>query len=188
MVLPVWDNGFLGACLLIAVMLMLRKILGKELNPNIRYFLWSFVALRILIPVHFVVTLPDTEFTEKLQNLLFFAYFTELESTESVQEIILQSNDELLAGQKNIVDDSEHEGRINLPLEPDSGYAAGTLSLAPSGKEKVMAGGEPQGKGVSTILGAFWLCGALGILGFLLIKNAHFYHKVKAGRKQVKCL
>lgn len=41
------------ATLLILFILLIRKLFGKKLNPIYLRLLWGFVALRILIPVHF---------------------------------------------------------------------------------------------------------------------------------------
>lgn len=39
-----------GVSKLIVLLGIIRLILKKRLNPNIRYFLWSFVAVHILVP------------------------------------------------------------------------------------------------------------------------------------------
>lgn len=41
------------ATLLILFILLIRKLFGKKLNPACLRLLWGFVALRILIPIHF---------------------------------------------------------------------------------------------------------------------------------------
>ena len=42
--------------LLILLIGTINKLLRKRLDPNIRYFLWIFVAIRLLVPIR--VTLP----------------------------------------------------------------------------------------------------------------------------------
>ncbi len=37
---------------LVLLIIIVRKLFGEKLNPNIRYFLWFFVAIRILFPIH----------------------------------------------------------------------------------------------------------------------------------------
>lgn len=46
--------------LLIMAILAVRKLFWRKCNPNIRYFMWIFVAVRILLPFDFVWEVPDT--------------------------------------------------------------------------------------------------------------------------------
>ena len=41
-----------GSGILILVILLIRRIFWKKCNPNVIYFLWIFVAFRILLPVN----------------------------------------------------------------------------------------------------------------------------------------
>ena len=52
----------LSSSLIIAVILLLRKLLGKKCNPNIRYMLWFLVAIRILLPMEFVFEVEEDSF------------------------------------------------------------------------------------------------------------------------------
>jgi len=58
-----------GVSLLIAVIFIIRKIFNEKLNPNVRYFLWAFVALRILLPFNMELSLPDTGLAEIWKGL-----------------------------------------------------------------------------------------------------------------------
>lgn len=51
-----------GSSLVIGVMLVLRGLLGKKCNPNIRYMLWILVAIRILLPIEFVFEVEKDSF------------------------------------------------------------------------------------------------------------------------------
>ena len=44
-------NWFLSTSVLIAVILLLRRVLRDKIDPRLTYALWLLVALRILIPV-----------------------------------------------------------------------------------------------------------------------------------------
>ena len=45
-------NIIAATCVLILLVLLLRRLFWKKCNPNLLFFLWIFVALRILVPVH----------------------------------------------------------------------------------------------------------------------------------------
>lgn len=188
MVSPMWNNVFLGTCLLIVAILVLRKIVGNKLNPNIQYFLWSFVALRILLPVHFIIALPDTEVTEKLQNFLPAVSWQQDMEAEDIQELTWQGNNGQITGQEEIGISQEEEGVIKLLLEPEAGYVADTLPLTPNVQGEVTTVGGQQGKTIHMILRVLWVCGALGMGGFLLVKNVLFYRKLRGSRKPVTVL
>lgn len=55
-------NVIVGTSILILVILLIRKIFWKKCSPNVLYFLWIFVAFRILIPVNIPLELPDNFF------------------------------------------------------------------------------------------------------------------------------
>lgn len=55
--------------IMILVILVIRKVFWKRCNPNIIYFLWLFVMIRTLIPIHFSVELPVGEREEQLTAL-----------------------------------------------------------------------------------------------------------------------
>ena len=60
----------LGTTLIILVVLLIRKIWGSKCNPNIRYFLWIFVAIRILIPMEISLEVPEgmLQFSKTIQS------------------------------------------------------------------------------------------------------------------------
>ena len=45
-------NMIVGSGILILVILLIRRIFWKKCSPNVIYFLWIFVAFRILLPVN----------------------------------------------------------------------------------------------------------------------------------------
>ena len=53
-------NMILGTTMLILLILLFRKIFWKKCNPNILYFLWLFVALRILLPLHIPLVVQNS--------------------------------------------------------------------------------------------------------------------------------
>ena len=48
-------------CLLIILIGVINRLLKKRLDPNIRYFLWIFVVVRLLAPVRVIwpVEVPE---------------------------------------------------------------------------------------------------------------------------------
>ena len=60
----------LGTGLIILAVLLIRKIWGAKCNPNIRYFLWIFVAVRILIPLEISLEVPAgiLQFSKTVQS------------------------------------------------------------------------------------------------------------------------
>lgn len=59
-------NVIVGTSILILAILLIRKIFWKKCSPNVLYFLWIFVAFRILIPVNIPLELPDNSFGRML--------------------------------------------------------------------------------------------------------------------------
>lgn len=167
----------LGVSFLIGMILFLRKILQKKWNPNIRYFLWLFVALRILVPVKVEIVLPSNQFTEKLQAILPQEGAAE---EQSVPNTLLQTDAEHV--------DAENQGAVHLPLEPGGKYVSETLPWTPA-QQRTVTGVEKEGAQMGkSIFGVIWLCGAIGLSGYILVKNGRLYQRIKGSRRQVEVL
>jgi len=56
-------NMIFATCVLIMLVLLFRRLFWKKCNPNLLYFLWIFVALRILVPVNipYILSMPASE-------------------------------------------------------------------------------------------------------------------------------
>ena len=61
-------NILLGTTILILLILLFRRLFWRKCNPNILYFLWIFVALRILLPLRIPIVLQDSFWQSKLIN------------------------------------------------------------------------------------------------------------------------
>ena len=55
--------------IMILVILVIRKLFWKRCNPNIIYFLWLFVMVRTLIPIHLTFEVPLKEQEERLTTV-----------------------------------------------------------------------------------------------------------------------
>lgn len=57
-------NMIAGTSILILVILLIRKIFWKKCSPNVIYFLWIFVAIRVLLPINIPLELPENSFSK----------------------------------------------------------------------------------------------------------------------------
>lgn len=195
MIIPIWTNGCMETAFLIVVILVLRKLLKKWINPNIRYFLWMIVALRVLIPVHLVLVLPNTAFTDWInrQSAPVFSWVNDLIMPDHTTQTLPMHQ-----GQEMTQASNEQGGVIHLPLKSDQSYQAQNLPIEPvadfteDNLPPVFVGqgaASPlEGKRAGTteiIFQVIWLVGALAMMTYMLVKNISFYRGVCVSRRLV---
>ncbi len=189
MVKTLWTDGSIEAGFLIAIILLMRMMYRKKINPNVRYFMWGIVALRILLPIHLLLVLPSTEFTDWMQKQTS-------PLAEWIIEVAMPENTEQTVPAQQGTADINHQGMvIALPQEPGVAYQAQKLpleSVAHKGENVPMMSGSQVAAAslhnsgtVAMIVQIVWLIGALGLAGYMLVKNMIFYRSVCASRRLV---
>ena len=191
MVIPIWTDGSIEAAFLIIVILVLRKLCKKLINPNIRYFFWGIVALRVLIPIHLILVLPNTAFTDWInqQSAPVFAWINDLIIVDDTMQDVPVSQGQEMDAQEGIINLPLELGVTyqaqNLPLEPGDNYGADNLPLV-SGEQGSVIPAEGKKAGATEIMfQVIWLVGALAMTVYMLVKNITFYQRVKAERRLV---
>lgn len=140
-ILSIWEIT-IEVSVTILLISLARRLLHRQLAPDFQYFLWIFVALRILLPVGMTVevTLPQT-----LQGTAVGWIFAENGTNEG-----LTSADE----NGTAAEDSTSAGveeQMETLLQPDTSgtgmYEEIISSGTGSGMNSEWAGGEPEGIG-----------------------------------------
>ena len=155
-----WTEYIVGTIVCILVLLGIRWVFRKKINPNVQYFLWILVALRILLPVHFQVVLPHSEWTERLETAL--RQVQRSENSETVMMVGDRQN-----GSETFPEEESKPtvGAIHLPSKTENEYIGTFLPLVPEKQETVEGKTENQ-QGVSLWL-PIWLRG-IGLIGMVV--------------------
>lgn len=159
--------------LLIMVILAVRKLFWRKCNPNIRYFLWIFVAVRILLPFHFVWEVPDNSFTRILleQN-------TELQKNlNSATSIISEEGTEnTVIGNQSIFADTNADSKTNADK-------ADSESVDGADLQKMASANLWQNpvfwSQLETVLMGIWVSGSVLLACYFIGVNRYTLAKVK---------
>ncbi len=194
-----WTEYIVGTVVCILVLLGIRWVFRKKINPNVQYFLWILVAMRILLPVHFQVVLPQTEWMERLETVWTQSIWTERLEAALGQSQRAESPEAIMtAGDRQNGSETFPEaeskptvGAIHLPLEPEEEYVGTFLPLVPELQEIVEVKTENQ-QGISLWLfpwlRGLWLIGMVVFALFLGIRNIHWYRRIRGIRRRVGTL
>lgn len=144
---------------------IVRILLKKFLNPNLRYFLWIFVAIRILVPLHVNISVAVPQIPQ--DNTLYLGMDVNLENT------FLS-----LPQETSVTSSAEENGEIGSGAIPKPSITQGTGTMPDTGR-------IPSAK---EILMLIWLSGVIIIAVCLLINNIKMFRKLKAGRREIKKL
>ncbi len=158
----IWSSS-----LIIAVILVLRKLLGKKCNPNIRYMLWLLVAIRILLPVEFVFEVEEDSFVAAVIET------GEVTRAQVVERIVNPSFDEELL----------RESEERVPNEDEwmkSGYELEDgLTLATKDEIK---GSSLEQVQLTKLFGIVWIVGSVSFSLYWLGLNIYNFSKIKMRR------
>lgn len=153
-------NIVLGTTILILLILLARWLFWKRCNPNILYFLWIFVAIRILLPVNIPFVLHNTHLNEEIVvNTPIYSYVTQ-ENTEAVSKENEVSNYNIL------LDDTEDDNKSVADI------GQGTIV-----KGKASKINPPLQK--KTILIFIWCCGSIILTLYFVLVNFYTFHNIK---------
>lgn len=146
---------------LIGFISLIRRLFSKQLNPNIRYFLWFFVSIRILFPfkLNFSLELPGNWVETPFRALV------EQVETEGKEE-----NENF--GQNNSPEINQNPGREKRDV----------VSALPNVSSRKIAIRKPP------IFFLFWLCGVVLMVLWVLLNNLKMYMELKARRREIKRL
>ena len=158
-------NIIAATCVLILLVLLLRRLFWKKCNPNLLYFLWIFVALRILVPVHipYMVSPEMERHWDFIQSAgILFMPVSEQETVETNMSAPASDIAGDIAGAPasgvaladapaNAMSDRDPEGGVNL--EDPSIYS----SKSPFSLKKILL--------------PIWLCGCILCAAYFLLVN-----------------
>lgn len=163
---------------LIILITLVRSLFQKKCSPNIRYFLWIFVALRVLLPfkLDLAVEIPEN---------WSLPSFPAAEREEQAQQ----------AGQAGPTGAAGPEAGAAYKVEgrlgpgQDSGGNEGQ-DMAGDGTGSPMPSGISMGSGSGTkstfIL--LWLCGVIFMTFYIWLNNRRLHRILKAGRRKLRGL
>lgn len=160
---------------LIIFIIITRKLFKKRLDPNIRYFLWIFVAIRILVPfrMEFSVELPKVLNNHAIHTLVSenkdvsldnMTINTTLPETMVTTEPPIQSE----GGGSHYKEKENAKNQITDNQHVESGYVQ-------------------SGAAVSTelILMVLWLSGAVIMAQYLFVNNVRLFRELKGERREI---
>lgn len=185
----------LGTSLLIGLILLLRKIWGDKCSPNVRYFLWIFVAVRMLVPLQ-----VDWEIVRQVPaayEQTAFSKGEEADSAGSYTEVQKGTAADAAAAEgelKSAEIDAEIDAGIDAGIA--AGTAAGTAAEAVVGADLERGGqgesetGNPEfrewSQMVRTAVGVIRVLGSVMLAAYMVIVNVH--HFAGLPRKKVMTL
>lgn len=96
-------NIILSTSILILLILLIRRVYWKKCNPNILYFLWIFVAIRILFPFSIAYAIPidylqqfipedQNSVLSHLENNLIYVSDTEITNTPQIHDTMQEQD------------------------------------------------------------------------------------------------
>lgn len=159
---------FVTSSVLIAAVLILRRLLGRRISPRVRYALWGVVLVRLLLPVQIPVsTLPSaadlapqpSSLTEDSVPLLPTTYPMEKVEEGQVPDLFRNNDGQLY-----------------------STGSAGTVKPSADGTQAVVA---PVWLSPAQLILGIWGAGAV-VLGLVLLgSNLRFFAKIRRIRRPV---
>lgn len=164
------------AAVLTILILVVSRVLLRRLKPGIRYFLWIFVALRILVPVRIEI-LPEVPDASHI-----------LERWEDGKETA--AGEGAFAETKAFGETAE---RTELEEGKQGWRASGQAEMSPAGmsdqgkEAEFTAPEEGETAGITTVI-FLWLAGAVAMSIYFAANNIRLSVILKVGRKRVRLL
>lgn len=159
---------FVTSSVLIAAVLILRRLLGRRISPRVRYALWAVVLVRLLLPVQFPVSaLPSAADLAPQPSNLTQATVPLLPTTYPMEEVEAGQVPELFRNS---------EGQLHIT------GSAGTVKPSADGTQAVVA---PVWLSPAQLILGIWGAGAV-VLGLVLLgSNLRFSAKIRRIRRPV---
>lgn len=175
----------LEASVLVILISIVRGLFAKKLNPNIRYFLWVFVAIRVLIPFKMELSI---ELPEAWENT---PLYTLAEKTETVVNEEPVAENPMMQNTPGLVSPEESEERhaiTNVPADMDTDVSnvsedATIIAPADDALQRTDTGGTK-----AQPLFIVWLCGVLVMTLYIVINNIRLFLNFKATRQKIGML
>ncbi|MDE6675082.1 MAG: hypothetical protein K2K19_09780, partial [Acetatifactor sp.] len=149
--------------LLIVLIGTINRLLKKELDPNIRYFLWIFVAIRLLLPlrIELSVELPNVDLFDTAAEYMQDSRTDETATAEAVSAPLPA------APVRDITP--------AMPQQPPS------LTDAQTVPERIAV----SGKGVAQFV---WILGMVALSGYVLVSNGRVFLSFRKNRRKLEVL
>lgn len=195
--------------ILVSFIMLVRTLFRKQLNPNIRYLLWLFVGIRILIPFQFEIPVLAPNFMTDMK--LFSFDIEEQQEDLSVNNSFAENN----SMRQNSLDDSPNADVLHFDANSDAKNGLANSGLpnseatsnglsnngldsndqlnlsSPTAKEETDEEGlqaVTHTSVLTNIIHIIWLLGMIAISTYVLINNLHFYWKLKQERLAIRTL
>ncbi|MCH5270671.1 MAG: hypothetical protein J1E83_07965 [Lachnospiraceae bacterium] len=160
-----------------------RRLFKNFINPNLRYFLWIFVALRILVPLHLQISVVLPQMPE--DSTLYLGMEVNLENMPL--GAVLQGEapgTQPAAGNGAAGDSAKQEASLAQGTEAKSNTdGIPEIDTKPEGTQSDRKALSPK-----EVLMLIWLTGVILMAAYLLINNIRMFRKLRAGRKKIKKL
>ena len=183
-------NMIAGTNILILVILLIRKIFWKKCSPNVIYFLWIFVAIRMLLPVNIPLELPGNAFSKMVvmdsgkENGFRGDAFSQngsiLEAENDVEsENFIDKNNE--AHIPGIIEENKGEEVKDKTQKDIDEETEGKIETAVSEivDESVNVGVEFEGLVSRTILLTLWCTGSLLFALYFFVVNKNLFRNIE---------
>ena len=159
---------FVTSSVLIAAVLILRRLLGRRISPRVRYALWGVVLVRLLLPVQIPGSaLPSAAELVPQPTVLTQASVPLLPTTYSMEEVEAGQVPELFRNS---------DGQLHTT------GSAGTVKPSADGTQAVVA---PLWLSPAQLLLGIWGTGAVMLGLVLLSSNLRFFTKIRRIRRPV---
>lgn len=154
----------LETSLLIALIGSVNRLLRKRLDPNIRYALWIFVALRLLLPmrIDLAIEVPDLS----------------APAAQHTYNSQPESMDMSLTAQESL---------INVPIKYTVTAAPPQLPLT-AGTGTVTAGQSDTGISLKSAVQLVWVAGMVAVSVYVLASNRKLFLSFRQKRQKIEVL
>ncbi len=192
------------ASVMILLIGLIRRLLHMRLTPDFQYFLWIFVALRILVPVGVTV---EVSLPQALQGTAVGRIFTEIDTNDTNEVLTSADENGTVAEENGSADEGTEAEALRLSDTSDAGLYTdinqSDAGLDTDGKRTDReaseiigvydAGGEVQSsesfsaglKESSGIFFRIWLAGCLSLGLYMLIGNIRLFYRLKKERRLI---
>lgn len=183
-------NMIAGTNILILLILLIRKIFWKKCSPNVIYFLWIFVAIRVLLPVNIPLELPGNAFSKMFvmdscmengfRGDAFFQNGSILEAEDDVEsENFIDKNSETpIPGIIEVNKGEEVKDKTQKDIDEETEGKIKT-DVSEIVDESVNIGIEFEGLVSRTILLTLWFTGSFLFALYFFVVNKNLFRNIE---------
>lgn len=181
-----------SSTVLIAAMLLLRRLLRGKVSPRLQYALWAIVLVRLLVPVSFfnsaisVQNVRENVMERPEVQQVYTAITSPIQMGNQRTEI--PQNINIPEDQSEKTEQNLPENRNESPVQalPESPTAQAEQNLSAADTEQTSQTAETPDISLKEILLLVWALGMAAVAGGLVGCNIHFARRLRYTRQPLE--